>query len=149
MNKAWWCFAGQAAGMGVIIWRLLPIYRALVESVPEASVPTPVLASAVGSVLMIQVCYWVRLKRLPPWSLPDLPLLGHAVIFTSRLSFIMAGGTFSTVFIVRFPQVHFEPGRGLLLIAVIFSMFCFTQEAERLGQALVKPMLDRAAMLPK
>lgn len=145
MARAWLLLAGQSFGSGALYWHMLPIYRLLLEGVVSPGVPATTLLWGLGAVLLVQACYWTRLRSLPAWATPDWPLTGHVLIFAGRLSFTLAGGTFSTVFLVRFDQVHFAPGRGALLLAVLFSMFCFTQELERLGQAFLRATLARGA----
>jgi phosphotransferase system glucose/maltose/N-acetylglucosamine-specific IIC component len=58
-------------------------------------------------------------------------------LFSARLNFVFATGLFATIVFVRFPEIEFSWWRALVLLAVLFSMYCFTLELERLGQALM------------
>jgi hypothetical protein len=57
----------------------------------------------------------------------------------SRLNFIFAAAVFSAVYLVRFNQVEISFGGFLILATVLFSIFCYTLELERIGRALVEP----------
>jgi hypothetical protein len=43
---------------------------------------------------------------------------------------------FGVVFFTRFQELQFSIWNVSLLLAVLFSMFCYTLELERLGKAL-------------
>jgi hypothetical protein len=66
------------------------------------------------------------------------PLLGHVILFLSRLNFIFAAAVFSGVYLVRFNQVQISPLGFVWLSAALFSIFCYTLELERLGRALLE-----------
>ncbi len=42
---------------------------------------------------------------------------------------------FSVVFFTRFKELEFSIWKVLFLLAVLFSLFCYTLELERLGKA--------------
>ncbi|QCI65913.1 hypothetical protein [Phreatobacter stygius] len=99
--------------------------------------------------LVIQLCYWVRLLRLPAGLAWRSVLIGHVLVFASKLSFIFGGALFSVVFFRHLPEFETLPDafglalRGLLLIAMLFSLFCYTLELERFGNALQAPRGSR------
>jgi hypothetical protein len=66
------------------------------------------------------------------------PVLGHLILFLSRLNFIFAAGVFSAVYLVRFNDLDISLLGSVLLFAILFSIFCYTLELERLGRALVE-----------
>ena len=62
------------------------------------------------------------------------PLFGHLILFLSRLNFIFAGAVFSAVCLVGFNELDIS-GRGFVfLFTVLFSIFCYTLELERLAE---------------
>ena len=63
---------------------------------------------------------------------------GHVILFLSRLNFIFAAAVFSAVYLVRFNELEMSLWGFVLLSGVLFSMFCYTLELERLGRALIE-----------
>ena len=55
------------------------------------------------------------------------------------MKFTFAAAVFSAVYLVRFNQVEISFGGFLILATVLFSIFCYTLELERIGRALVEP----------
>jgi uncharacterized protein Usg len=93
-----------------------------------------------SAIALIQVGYWVRYRLRP--ALPKLvnSFVGHLVVFTGRIAFTLATAGFSFVFILR--KLAFQlplVGYGLTLAAV-FSLFCYMQELQNLGNSM---MADR------
>jgi hypothetical protein len=68
--------------------------------------------------------------------------LAHLVRFGSRVSFFLGGALFTAVFFRHIPEMEMLPpiGRGLarvtLLLAVLFSLFCYSLELDRLGDEI-------------
>ena len=96
---------------------------------------TTIIWALLGTFL-IQAAYWGSTVSV----FPKLPVrrnivLGHAVLFLARLNFVFAGGLFATVVLVRASEIEFSWWRALMLFGVLFSLFCYTLELERLGQA--------------
>ena len=56
---------------------------------------------AVLGVTLIQVCYWLDQYWFATLRLKYNPLLGHLVLFLSRLNFIFAAAVFSAVYLVH------------------------------------------------
>jgi len=59
--------------------------------------------------------------------------------FVARLSFIFASASFTVIFFARFDQLSPPPHRILIVLALLFSFFCYTLELERLAKALSPP----------
>ena len=87
------------------------------------------------AVILIQSTYWIRLRCFPPLRFKRQLVLGHAIQFLWRLGFVFIGGMFSVVFFTRFKELEFSIWKVLFLLAVLFSLFCYTLELERLGKA--------------
>lgn len=66
------------------------------------------------------------------------PLLGHLILFLSRLNFIFAAAVFSAVYLVRINELDISLLGLVFLSAVLFSIFCYTLELERIGRAFVE-----------
>jgi hypothetical protein len=59
------------------------------------------------------------------------------VLFVARLVFLLGSAAFSLLFIVNTPPDSIPVFRYLLLLAMLFSLFCYTLELERLGKTLL------------
>jgi hypothetical protein len=135
--------AVQVAGALVFIWKELPAFNQLLQNPGEQLPYIPYDDSTtIGILLVMQVAYWYRLRRVPiPFQGPNL-ILGHLFLFLGRLSFIFGGALFSVVFFRPLPALDHDAdallmtGRGLLLGGALFTLFCLTLELERLGHAL-------------
>jgi hypothetical protein len=131
-------FALEVAGAIIILWHGVPIYRRLLEGALAQEADLAVIAWAIVGSLLIQVPYWIStLKVFRLLAVPRHIFAGHVVIFLARLNFVFVGGLFSAVVIVRAADLEFVPWRAALLAGVLFSMFCFSIELERLGKLLL------------
>jgi hypothetical protein len=134
----WILFLGQTIGDWTILSHLIPLFRRLVTSGIAEKAPPKIIAVALFAVTMIQICYWLHQHWFPTLRQDCNPLLGHVILFLSRLNFIFAGAVFSAVFFVRFNELNISLWGSFLLFTVLFSIFCYTLELERLGRALVE-----------
>jgi hypothetical protein len=134
----WILFLGQTVGDATILSRLIPLFRQFINSALDQKASPDILVFAALGVTVIQLSYWVDQHWFPTLRLRYFPLLGHVILFLARLNFIFAGAVFSAVYLVRFNEVHFSPLGFVLLSAVLFSIFCYSLELERLGRALVE-----------
>ena len=131
--------AVQTAGAALILWNGVPIYRQILTDPSKHEQRTNRLVLAVVAVVMIQRAYWLRIRlHLPPPQRGHV-VLGHFASFVARLSFIFGSALFSVVFFARMPELNISPVRIVVLLAVLFSLFCYTLELERLGKALHGP----------
>ena len=103
----------------------------------EKAPPKILVFGALGATI-IQVCYWLDQYWFATLRLRYNALLGHIILFLSRLNFIFASAVFSAVYIVRFKELEISIWRFVLLSTVLFSIFCYTLELERLGRALLE-----------
>jgi hypothetical protein len=83
--------------------------------------------------------YWIRHRVRPP--LPQLrnALVGYIVLFVARMSFVFAASISGFVFIVRRPEFQIPTFRYVIVIIALFALFCYVQELEQLGRALIGP----------
>lgn len=133
----------QTAAASLLFWTVFPTFQRIVmrSGQPQRLDASMVLA-ALASVVVLQVCYWVRYRHVPVWAPLRSALLGHLLVFASRASFFFGGALFSAVVFRHIPQLGFLPplGQGLAealgLLAVLFSLFCYSLELERLGRAI-------------
>ena len=134
----WILFLGQTIGDAAILSLLIPLFRRLVTSGHYEKMPPKIFVFAALGVIIIQVCYWLDQHWSVTLRLGHNPLLGHLILFLSRLNFIFAGAVFSAVYLVRFNELDISVWGFVFLFTVLFSIFCYTLELERLGRALVE-----------
>jgi hypothetical protein len=135
----WILFLGQTIGDWTILSHLIPLFRRLVSTGIVEKTPPKIIVLAVVGVTMIQVCYWLDQHWFATLRQDCHPFLGHLILFLSRLNFIFAGAVFSAVYFVRFKELDVSFWGLMLLTTVLFSIFCYTLELERLGRAFVEP----------
>lgn len=141
----------QTAAALVIVLHIQAAFQRLLDTLGRQQVIEPrFYAELAAAALVIQLCYWYRLLRRPSSLSWRSVLIGHVLVFTSKLSFIFGGALFSVVFFRHLPEFETLPDafglalRGGLLITMLFSLFCYTLELERFGNALQAPRGQRA-----
>lgn len=126
----------------VILFHIHIAFRVLVERIgQQQTLPTGILAQICAAALLGQICYWTRLYRLPvPQGFRSLPL-GHLLAFAARLGAIVGGALASIYFLRHLPEMT-KLGDGFtlvwrsgLLLAIVFALYCYTLELERLAAA--------------
>jgi hypothetical protein len=132
-------FAIQTIGAAVLFWYAAPLFRQVLLD-PGSHVARPEnLVWSLSAITLMQAGYWIR-HRLRP-ALPQFrnALVGYIVLFVARMSFVLATSVFGFVFIVRRPELQIPMSRYFVVIIALFALFCYTQELEQLGRALISP----------
>jgi hypothetical protein len=140
----------QTAVASSLLWMILPIFRRMVSHLGEPQDLDPWrLAIIGGGVVVLQSCYWVRLRYVPIFVPFRNVLVGHLLLFSSRASFFFGGAFFSVVFFRHVPELGVLPpfgqaaAKGTTIIVILFSLFCYSLELERLGKAFEEPPIKR------
>jgi hypothetical protein len=126
----------EAAGMLLLLWDGLPIYRHLFVMERVGTEEDRIIM--LFAVIAIQAGFWNTFHHLPPFEIPKHAFLGHVLLFLSRLSFIFASSLFALVFYRAPNLLDFHPLNLLLFVAILFSVFCFTRHLEAIGNLLLK-----------
>jgi len=129
------CFAIELAGMTLILWDGVPIFRSLVRFQHVATAVDETILTL--GVIFIQSTYWKWLRHNPPFDIMKLPFAGHLFLFGSRLSFIFASSIFSLVVYRASDMFEFTFVRSLLGGLVLFSVFCFSRHVEKIGNLML------------
>jgi len=126
----------ELAGMLLILWDGLPIYRHLfvMERIGTDEDKAIMLVAAIA----VQAGYWSTFGLIPPFEIPKRVFFGHVLLFLSRLSFIFASSLFALVFYRHPNLLSFNPLNLLLFVGVLFSVFLFTRHLEAMGNLLLK-----------
>lgn len=130
----------------LILYHIQAIFRVLLDNIgiPQP-MPAGILARVILAAVIGQACYWIRLCTMPVPNAHYSIVLGHLFAFASKLLFVFGGALFSLYFLRHLPAM--DPAvldldfawRIICLIAVLFVLYCYTLELERLGTALQAP----------
>jgi len=133
----------QTVAVLLLLWSASPIYRTIpaapgqkLEVMPGS--PVAIILSLVA----FHGSYWYRLTRVPIVIGRHGLLLSHLVVFLGGLSFIFGGALFALVIYRHLPDLSqaIDPlqlvSRMLAMLAIQFSLFCYTLELERVGTAM-------------
>jgi hypothetical protein len=125
----------EVAGAVMILWHGVPIYRSLLEKTFIEHVDGSVVSWAMVGIVLIHAPYWLStFKVFPSLAVSPHIFAGHAIAFIARLNFVFVSGLFASLVYARGPEIEFVAWRAIMLIAVLFSMFCFSLELERLAK---------------
>ena len=132
-------FGLESIGAAMIACITLPVYRTAVAD-PSSYRPNPTnVAWSLAAMIVMQAGYWVRRRLRPQPPAFRNAVLGHVIVFTGRMTFVLATSVFGFVFITRRDEFHLGmPGYVITLLA-LFCWFCYTQDLQRLGDALGSP----------
>jgi hypothetical protein len=138
-SRYFFLFVMQTIGAAILFWYAVPLFRQVLLD-PGGHVARPEnLVWSLSAITLMQAGYWTRHRLRPP--LPQLrnALVGYIVLFVARMSFVLATAVFGFVFIVRRPEFQISASRYFAVIIGLFALFCYTQELEQLGRALIGP----------
>jgi hypothetical protein len=136
-SRYFFLFAMQTIGAAILFWYTVPLFRQVLldpgghETRPER------LIWSLSAITLMQAGYWIRHRARP--LLPQFrnALIGYIVLFVARMSFVLATAVFGFVFIVRRPEFQIPTSRYFIVIIALFALFCYTQELEQLGRAMI------------
>jgi len=141
--RFWLLLAVQTVSVLLLLWSATPIYRTILAAPGqklEVMPGSPVVI--VLSLVAFHGAYWYRLVRVPIVIGRHGMLLSHLAVFLGRLSFIFGGALFALVIYRHLPDLSqaVDPiqlvSRMLAMLAIQFSLFCYTLELERVGTAM-------------
>jgi hypothetical protein len=91
------------------------------------------------AIALIQVGYWIPHPIGPSTPRVVNVVLGHVVLFLSRLSFLLPVALFSFVFLNNKLENKMPFLRYVLLLVGLFSLFCYSLDLRRYGTAMLGP----------
>ncbi|MFN3659255.1 MAG: hypothetical protein ACK4UO_18565 [Pseudolabrys sp.] len=139
----------QTLAVVVLLAGTLPIYLELLALPGRqlAVMPqSPVLL--VAALLLFHCAYWFRLTRVPIVVRRHNLVLSHLVLFIARLSFIFGAAFFGLIAFRHLPSLAEVTDTFMLVmrlgaaLIILFSLYCYSTELERLGQAIRPPSRD-------
>jgi hypothetical protein len=129
----------QTIGVIVLYGHIVPLFKQVVADPTTHEIRSETRIWTISAIALIQVGYWIRYRLRP--ALPTFinPFVGHLVVFAGRLAFTLATAVFSFAFVLQRLSSQLPViGYGLTL-GGMFSLFCYMQELQSLGTA----MMDR------
>lgn len=133
----------QTAAATFLFWVVFPLFRQLIARLGELQeVSVSVEVQIVVGTLMLHCAYWTRYRWVAVRAPFHSAFIGHVVQFASRASFFFGGALFSALFFRHLPELDAFPTipealiRGLLVIWVLFALFCYSLELDRFGKAI-------------
>jgi hypothetical protein len=133
----------QTLAIFIVVLGMIPIYDALMTALGHQLRHLPQSPLLLVAALVLFHCtYWYRLLRVPVAVSGRSLLLSHLVLFVARLSFIFGGSLFALIMFRHLPLLVDVPDPGRLAarvvatILILFSVYCYSTELERLGGAL-------------
>jgi hypothetical protein len=133
----------QSASAFFLFCQVFPIFRSVVTNLgarQDIELSTQIII--VIAAIILHACYWARLRWVDIEAPFHSVLVGHGLLFASRLNFLFSGAFFSAVFFRHLPELASLPPFGEALVqalsiaAVLFGLFCYSLELERLGKAI-------------
>lgn len=136
-------FAIETLAAIVLVAASIPLYGAVMASsghqmldLPES----PVIL--VTSLVLFHCAYWYRLRRMPLVLGMQNHFLSHVMLFISRINFVFGTAFFALIVFRHLPSltVIVDPVlfglRSVGAVVILFSVFCYSAELERIGLAL-------------
>jgi hypothetical protein len=130
----------------IILAGTIPIYEAIFAAPGQqlSKLPqSPVLL--IAAVVLFHCTYWFRLLRVPISVRGQSLILSHFVLFAGRLTFVFGTAFFTLIVLRHFPELAEVPSpfrlitRTTAMLTILFSLYCYSSELERLGIALRPP----------
>lgn len=106
----------QTATATFLIWTILPIFRRIVSRLGEPrDLDLSLEIAIIGGAVVLQCCYWTRLRWIPVCAPFQSVVVGHLLLFASRVSFFFGGALFSVIFFRHAPELDAFPLLGQIL----------------------------------
>ena len=132
-------FGTQTIGATILIWFAIPHYRGILANPSAHEAELATLVWSLPAIALMQGGYWTRFRLVPPQPRFVNAALGHVVQCLARFGFIFASSVFSFLFLVPNPAFSMPIGRYVITTLMMFAVFCYTLELERLGRTLLGP----------
>lgn len=137
---------GQTAAAALLFWMVFPVFYNVVTHLGEPQhLDLSRHAAIAFCTALLHFCYWMRLKWVPVKAPFHSVMVSHLFSFASRISFFFGGALFSTIFFRHLPELDVFPpigqaiARGLYVMTVLFALFCYSLDLERLAKAFEPP----------
>ena len=138
-------FGVQTVGAAVIYWNVLPLYRLAVADAKPLQVELEASIWPLTAIALIQSGYWISRRIQPPLPRVTNALLGLCILFLARMGFVLPTSIFGFVFIAQKHDFQIPAFRYGVILAGLFSLYCYLQDFERLGRSFLGREADSDA----
>lgn len=136
-----WClFTVQVAGMLVILWFGLPVYWRLHSGRIDGAT-FPVFLVVGLTVVVMQWAYWLAYPLQRKLRFRRNVFVGHMLVWCGELSYFFPHALAALIVFDRYKELDeqkFVPERWLVLVAILFAVYCFKHQLESLGNAIIE-----------
>lgn len=121
------------------MWDGMPLYREALRS-PQLMRPDPIDSGwLLAYAAIIQAAYWLGRCWNPRQFVVAHPVIGHLVGFLGRMPLLFGTAAFGFLFFARPPGLMLSAVESAIVIAALFSLYCFNQAMERCATAFSQP----------
>jgi hypothetical protein len=129
----------QTSGAVLAYWKGLPLYREAVNDPAIYEARTDTRVWSLCAIVLIQAGFWICYRVRPALPRFVRPVLGQVVQFLALLVFTLATSVFGFVFLMQKLATRMPAVGYVLTLMLLFSLFCYRQELQRLGKHLARP----------
>jgi len=88
-------------------------------------------------IALIQFGYWGCFRLQSAMPKVSSAFLGHVLLFYARLVFLLPSAYYTFTFLYYRLESGVPVERRIMLIAVLFSLFCYMLQVQRMGNVLI------------
>ena len=136
----------QTAAATFLFWLVFPLFRHMILRLGEPQdIDIVVEFEILAGTVILYTAYWARYRWIAIQAPFQNAFIGHLFQFASRISFFFGGALFSALFFRHLPELSVLPTmsdlarRAIIVLGVLFALFCYSVELDRLGKAIEQP----------
>jgi hypothetical protein len=138
MMKPYFALLGvQTIGAVALYWTGLLLYRQVLADPASHEADPWTIVWSLSSIALMQIAYWISYHVRPPLPHFKNAVLGHAVLFLARMTFVLPTSIFGFVFVAQKPEFEIPVFHCLVMLLGLFSLYCYVRELERLGRDFI------------
>lgn len=130
-------FGMQTCGAVIMYWNVVPLYRQALADAKSLEGELEASLWPLAAIALMQSGFWISRRMRPPLPQFTNVLLGHVTLFCARMGFVLPTSIFAYVFITQKAVFEITVYRYGIILAGLFSLYCYLQDFERLGRAFL------------
>jgi len=135
-------FAVENLGVLLFYFKALPHFR---QTAAKPSLYEPrddVWWWSLLVIVLIQVGYWGCFRLQSAMPKVSSAFLGHLLLFFARLVFLLPSAYYTFTFLYYRVSDRVPVQRRLMLFPLLFSLFCYMLQVQRIGNSMMTPEKD-------